>query len=190
MSSSKPITARNKRLIRRNNLKINPPQNTNGVVRDDYDADEREIIRKWLDTDVDVAEYWKIVADVGDGNDTCKLVANVAKCGMPKKSKLLPNPVPGKKQRQLRVHQAVFIVKEGYVPVHQKGHHLKWDERKQLSHICGRTLCRKSEHLREETQKENWQRISCHNALQQTNLRRASFCRCGPRCFWNRVRIN
>ncbi len=78
------------------------------------------------------------------------------------------NPYSNKKPRQLRIHQAVAIVQLWTIPIsskNRKEEQLSSQERKQLSHQCGRGVCCNPEHIFKEPEKVNLDRRKCHKKL-------------------------
>ncbi len=105
-------------------------------------------------------------------------------CTCPKKSYQYTNPIPGKSQSKLRINQAVFIWTKGYIPVNTDG--ITDDERLQVSHICGRTLCCNPNHLVLEKQRVNNDRIECHDNLKDEEAHyKCEKCEHVPKCIYN-----
>ncbi len=108
---------------------------------------------------------WKTVRTVG----SCEEVRNGAR--LPKKQSVAcRNPVKRKYNKQLRVHQAVHIMKEGKIPIWRRIQHIAAEFRMTISHVCGRSLCKNSAHLKFESLKINLERCKCHAYMKEHNL--------------------
>ncbi len=109
---------------------------------------------------------------------------NACTCGQ--RTARLYHNLKGKKPTKLRVAQALFIVKEGKLPQWFRVKGIKSEFRYNVSHVCGRSLCRNPDHLTLDTQKINLERRKCHENMKQKGW--TSWPHCpeshNPKCFY------
>ncbi len=128
---------------------------------------------------------WKTIQTIG----SCELVRNGAR--PPKQQSVsVRTKMKGKINKRLRVHQAIFIVKEGKIPIWRRIQNISAANRKTISHICGRPLCKNPAHLKCESLKDNLQRCECHEFMKNSKDKLTNHClhkNHDPPCLYNHI---
>ncbi len=162
--------------------------------RQRYTCTQRETIENWIKT----RNRWKRSQKIG----TCVLVCNGScicstqemkrqnknkknhACICKQQSTSYKNPIKNKKPKRLRVHQSVFIVKDGWIPLWKRTRGISSSFRIQMSHICGRSLCKNKDHIKDELQSKNLSRIKCHKEMIKNHLSSIPDCEHEPKCLY------
>ena len=166
-----------------------------------YSTEEREQIKDWMK---DKWPIQQIIKPQVIGHGICRVVA-AEECTCTKVEKLrelhptgsckarsvnYPNPIPNKKPKRLRHHQALWICIKRNIPLGpEPNYKIKSNLRRTISHICGRSLCFTKEHLTEDLHNDNLERYTdCHRDMIQHKETSNPNCQHHPLCFCNHCR--